>query len=234
MVVHFIRKIWLGKADAQLHSQFIRFSKGLFENRAVISVSKSKPLKLTSTSELADDLVLFLAGIAEKFSVSGILLSRENPQELLSALGLKAEIKNKKKIFEAKIDAQVMAEQIKKIADIAYFMLFDMSSEGISLKIKKRLTKPGKSGKEKIDGKFCILELDEKFFPQLHEEFLFDMPLDFKKAKITHTYNITSIILPPGEKDFEQIRLKAKKKGKIVRMVEIAGKTIQQEKDFEA
>lgn len=234
MAIHFIKKIWLKEADSKVHSQFTRFSKGIFENRTVINVNKGNAIKLNSTFELTNDLVLFVASLGGKFSVSGLLFARENPEALLSGLGIKSEIKKKKNIFEADIAGDINAEQINKIANAVYLMLFDMHSEGIELKTKKRLPKPGKSGKEKVDDKFCILNMDLKFFPQLHEEFLFDLPENFKKARISHTYKITDIILPKGEKDFEMLRLKAIRKGRISRHVEIDGKIMQEEKDFEA
>lgn len=234
MAVSFIKKIWLGKIDNAVHFNFIRFSKGIFENRAVINVNKGNAIKLNSTFELTNDMVLFIASLGGKFSVSGLLFARENPEALLNSLGIKSEIKKKKSIFEANIAGEINSEQIKSIADGAYLMLFDMHADGIELKTKKRLPKPGKSGKEKVDDKFCILEIAAKFFPQLHEEFLFGLPNDFKKARISHTYTITGIILPKGEKDFEMIRLKAIRKGRISRHIEIGGKIMQEEKDFEA
>lgn len=232
MAIHFIKKIWLKEADDKVHSQFTRFSKGIFENRAVININKGNAIKLNSTFELTNDLVLFVASLEEKFSVDGVLFARENPEALLNSLGIKSEIKKKKNIFEAQIKAELNTEQIKEIADGAYLMLFDMHADGIELKTKKKLPKSGKSGKEKVDDKFCVLELDGKFFPQLHEEFLFDILENFKKARISHTFSISEIILPPGEKDFEKIRLNAKRKGRIIRQINADGKEKTFEKEF--
>jgi hypothetical protein len=40
--------------------------------------------------------------------------------------------------------------------------------------------------------------------------------------------------MPKGEKDFEKLRLMAKRKGKLQRKVTLDGKDIIKEKDFEA
>jgi hypothetical protein len=234
MAMHFIKKIWLKQFDAKVHSQFTRFSRGVFENRAVINTTKNKNIKVSGTFELANDFVLFAASLAKNFSVSGILFARDNPEALLNSIGLKPEIKKKKNIFEAGIDGKLAAEQISRMGEVAYFMLFSMQSEGIDLKMKKKMPRPSKSGKEKVDDKFCILNLDAKFFPQLKEEFLFGLPPDFKKARISHMYTIKEVTLPQGEKDFELMRLNAKKKGKILRKIEVDGKVLQEERDFEA
>lgn len=233
MAVNFIRKMWLDNADEEAHAQFIRFSRGTFENRAVISINKSKMIKLGSTFEFANDLVLFLAETAGKISVSGTLFTRENPEVLLNSIGLKSEIAKKRNLFETKINRELNPEQVKKISAIAYLMLWDINAAGVSLKVKKKLPKPGKSRKEKVDDKFCVLELDEKFYKQFHEDFLFGLPYEFKKARIRHTFIISDIILPRGEKDFERMRLDAMKKGKIIRQAEVDGKIIRQEKAFE-
>jgi len=232
MAVNFIRKIWLDNADEKAHAQFIRFSRGTFENRAVISINKSKIIKLRSTFEFANDFVLFLAELPN-VNFSGVILSRENLGEIFLKNGVEIDESKKKGLF-VYITRDVSSKTVAEIKDKIYCMLLDAEAPGISLKTKKKLPKPGKSGAEKIDGKFCILELDEKFYKQFHEDFLFGLPYEFKKAKVRHTFVISDIILPKGEKDFERIRLDARKKGKIIRQAEVDGNIIQQEKAFEA
>lgn len=86
----------------------------------------------------------------------------------------------------------------------------------------------------KIDDKFCQLELNIKFWPQVKKELAFDIQNDFKKSLAVHTYIISEIIMPKGEKDFEKIRLLAKRKGKITRKITLDKQEIVKEKDFEA
>jgi hypothetical protein len=231
MAVNFIKKIWLGKIDNSVHSQFTRFSRGIFANRAVLAVSKGKAIRICSTFEFANDFVNLVSGLADvKFS--GVVLSKEALDEIFMKSHVGWDESKKKGLFVYLVEG-MSGSVVNEIKDKIYCMLLDAEASGISLKIKKRLPKPGKGGKEKVDDKFCILEIDAKFFPQLHEEFLFDLPFDFKKARISHTFNVSSITLPKGEKDFEQVRLKAKRKGKILRVAEVDGRTIQNEKDFE-
>lgn len=233
MVINFIRKIWAGEIDERVHQQFVRFSRGKFENRAVINVKNGEKIRLSSTFELTTELASFLAQLEKTFAVSGILLSRENPENLFKELGIQADVKKKNKVFQAEMNTGLTSEQLKKIIDIAYCVLFNMHSENTELKVKKKLPKPGK-GNEKIDDKFCVLDLESKFFPQLHEEFLFDLPQDFKKARVSHTFDISNIILPKGEEDYEQIRLNAIRQGRIVRKTEADGKEKISGKDFKA
>ena len=74
----FIKKIFQDNADSNVHRQFIRFGKGNYPSRAVVNARVSgTTLKISSTCELANDLVAFCSELASKFNVSGIVLSRE-------------------------------------------------------------------------------------------------------------------------------------------------------------
>jgi len=110
-------------------------------------------------------------------------------------------------------------------------MMLDAEGQGISLKMKKKLPKPGKSGEAKIDDKFCILEADLKYWLKIKDFFM--LP-DCKKAKISHTYIIEEIVMPKGEKDFAKIREMAKRKGKLIRKEEVDGREDKKELEFEA
>jgi len=225
--MNFIKKIFENKVDESAHNQFIRFSKGVFDKRAAINFKTNGKVRLSTSFELANDMVELFANLAPKFKVSGILLTREDPK----IFGLNG--KKKAGIFQADIDKEMHADEIKKIAEKAYFMLLDCNAPGLELKIKKKLPKPGKSETAKINDTFCILDADKKFENQIMQDFLFDVN-SCKKAKIVHKYEITDVIIPAGEKDFEEIRRKAKKKGKITRIINADGKEQKKEKDFTA
>ena len=217
----FIKKIWQGNGK-EAHSYFVRFGKGSFESRAVLNLQKSTKIKLRGSFEWTNDFVEFVSEIAEvKFS--GIILSRQE----LSGLNL-----SKKKTGIFQYDTQDMqSRQIKEIKNKTYAMLLDAETPGLSLKIKKKLPKPGKSGEGKTDDKFCQLEADLKYWNQISEAFM--LP-DCRKCKISHTYVIEDIVMPEGEKDPEKIRLLAKRKGKIIRKTEADKQESQEEKNFEA
>lgn len=238
MTIFFIKKIWQNETDDSVHSQFIRFSRGKFAGRFVTGISRNGKCKLNTTFELANNLVVFASSLVPKIKASGILLTRENPKDLLQKLGINTPVKKKAAIFETNIDAELTQEQAEAMEKEAYFMLFDCEAEGISLKMKKKkLPRPSKSETGKINDKFCILEADIKHFPKVKEEFAFGIKEDFKKAYIKHTIEVNDVIIPPmekGEKDFEKLRLNAKKKGKISRIITINGSEKSEEKDFVA
>lgn len=228
----FIKKIFQNQVDENVHRQFVRFGKGTFPGRAAIKITRQpEKIKIGTSFELSSDVAEFVAEISNS-TFSGIVMSKEDIKPIFEKNGL--DIIGTKKLGLLVYNVEnINSKVILEIKDKAYTFLLDAQGPGIFLSSKKKLPKPGKSGDAKIDDKFCQLELDTKFWPQVKSEFAFDLP-DFKKALAVHTYTITDIIMPKGEKDFEKIRLLAKRKGKIIRKITIDGKEIVKEKDFEA
>lgn len=216
----FIKKVWEGKGG-EAHSYFVRFSKGRFENRAVLNLQKTSKIKLKGSFEWASDFVNLVSELTQA-NFSGIILSKN-----------KLDLENEKKktgIFQYDVE-NIGSEQIKELTNSVYAMLLDAETPDIILKIKKKLPKPGKSREKKIDSKFCQLEADLKYLPQIKEAFM--LP-ECKKAKISHTIIVEEIILPEDEKDFVKIRELARRKGKIIRKMEVDKQESQEEKEFEA
>lgn len=215
----FIKKIFTGKVDSSAHNQFVRFGKGVYSGRAAISLWKTGKIKLSGSYEYANDFVLLASEFQVKFS--GSILSRE-PLDLDNE-------KKKAGLFSYEV-SNLAREKIKEIADKVYYMLLDCEGE-VSLKIKKKLPKPGKSEEKKIDDKFCVLEASIDKWPRIKEAFCWDV--DGKKIKISHTYNIGEIIIPRDEKNPEEMRLKAKRKGTLLRKIEVDGRLEEKKINFE-
>ncbi|GAG13546.1 unnamed protein product [marine sediment metagenome] len=214
----FIKKIWDGKGE-EAHSYFVRFSKGSFENRAILNLQKTSKIKLKGSFEWANDFIKIISEILD-INFSGLILSKEQ-------LNLDNE-KKKSGIFQYEV-SDISSEKIKEIGEV-YATLLDAETPDIKLKIKKKLPKPGKS-EGKIDDKFCQIELDLRYWQEIKNAFM--LP-ECKKCRISHTFIIEEIILPEDEKDFAKIREKAKRKGKIIRKLEIDKKESKEEKNFEA
>ncbi len=216
----FIKKVWQGKGD-EAHQYFVRFSKGKFQNRAVLVLQKTTKIKLKGSFEWANDF----AGIASELgesSFSGTILSKQEIPELTEFLK-----KKKESIVQYEVQG-ISAEKVRQAYNKAYCLLLNAESPEVVLKTKKKLPKPGKA-EGKVDDGFCQIEADLKYWPQIKEAF---MLAECKKAKIAHTFIIDNIILPEGEKDFAKIREFAKRKGKIIRKMEIDGVPSSEEKEL--
>lgn len=229
MIVSFIKKIFKNSIDDVVHSQFTRFGKGNFGNRAVLKISRNGKIKINGNNECINDVVLFAFSLLKKSRAAGpIFLREKQKQEIESLLNMKAVKKRGSWIIE--VDREFTLEEMEKIRKNGFFILTDIDTNGLVLKTKKKPPKTTK-GVDKVDDKFFSMHLDIKYWPQVREEFLFDVP-EGKKFEISHAYLITEIIPPDDEKDFEKIRILAKRKGKIIRNVNVDGKEIKNEKEL--
>lgn len=233
--MNFIWKIFHDKVDETVHRQFIRFGKGEYRKRALLSLWKTKNIKIKSSFEFANDLVLFAASLgtgAGDIAFNGNIWGKEQIPELR---GIK---KEGKIVYNV---SNLTGRQIREIAPLVYYFLLNADGNGIKLRIKSKPPKPGKS-EDKVDDKFCQLELDEKYYGNVKEDFFWDLP-ECKKANIEHIFIIKDIIMPkveahPGvttlETDYTKIRETAKRKGKIIRIENVDGREVKKEIEFEA
>lgn len=220
--MNFIKKIFSGKADDATHRQFIRFGKGEYGGRALLSIWKTKSIKIKSSFEFANDFVLFTADLGNAV-FNGTIWSKE---QIPGLSGIK---KEGKIVYNVE---NMGSSQVKEIAPMVYCFLLNADGSGIKLRIKGKLPKPGK-GEGKVDDKFCQLELDEKYYHAARADFFWDLP-ECKKASIQHIFVIREIVTPKGETDYAKIREMAKRKGTIVRLANADGKEMKTERDFEA
>jgi len=226
----FIKKVFQKRIDDNTHNQFVRFGKGQYGGKALISFQKTTDkVKIKSSFEFANDFVELVSELAD-IKFSGIILSRVEIDNIFINNKIDVDKGERGGIYSYNVN-NINSNVIKQIKDKIYFMLLD-SSNNIILKIKKKLPKPGK-GEGKVDDKFCQLEADMKYWNKIKEAFFWDIQ-DCKKAKINHIYIITDIIMPKGEKDFEKLRILAKRKGRLIRKIDVDGRQMKEDREMEA
>ena len=232
--MNFIKKVVDKKTDDSVHTQFQKFSKGIFKNRALIQVKKSKDKYTIKTGpEFANELV---KAIAEKLGT--------NQTKVTGAIVSTSDLKNELKFKEVKqfqgvkrymIDNEMTGKDIIALLDKFpknFFALSFSANENNALKIKAKAPKSGKPGKgdEEPKAEFCNLKTNDR---NIGRSFIFETP-EFKEAKINHTFLIDKIEVPEELKnssDFALVREKSLRVGKIVRNSEIDG--VKKEDEFE-
>jgi len=232
--MNLIKKIFDEDIDEDVHLQFIRFGKGVYKGRFLLGLWKTNKIKVKTSFEFANDLVLLCSGFGD-CKVSGIVLSKKDISDVMSKNNIKGNSETKKGglYYQNNIPNQELKrDQLIELEKESYFVLLDIEGDGFKLKVKEKLPKPGKSEK-KIDDKFCQLEADEKYYSKIKEDLFWDMP-EVKKINISHEVIIDEIVMPKNEKDYSKIREMAKRKGKIIRKATIDDKEIIREKEFEA
>lgn len=230
----FIKKVFNSKVDDKVHAQFVRFGKGEYKGRAAATLVKTTKVKLKGSFEYSCDFVELATELGHEFEVEGILLSKEDLSKDFSSNNIHAVMTTKKGglYYEFEVEKQkISADKLRHLTSKSYAALLDVNCTGIELKIKKKLPKPGKSGDLKIDDGFCIMEADLSHYAKMKEAFFWDVG-DFKKGKSRHEYQITDLVMPQNEKDFEKIRILTKRKGKIIRKLDIDGREEIKEREL--
>jgi len=229
----FIRKIFENKADELVHLQFQKFSKGEFKNKAIIEATISKGnFKISTSAEFANELVRAVAEkLTGKTHVKGIIISTLDLSKDIEFIGKKQFMGIKQYIIEKEMDGREIISALNKLPT-AFFAL-SFKADNTELKIKPKApksAKPPTKGESAPKADFCKLITRDS---NLAKNMLFDIDLNnSKKVKINHAFLINDIILPKDETDHAKIREMAKRKGKIIRKIDIDGREIVQEKEF--
>ena len=240
----FIKKIFENKeSDELVHSQFTKFSKGEFPDRAMIRAKNSKGnYTISTTSEYAKEIII---SIAEKLADKPTQVTGA----IISALDLEGFEYDKKKmaigvrkymIYNKEMTGNEIIEFCNKIEKAFFGLSFSTENTILAIKPKSPKSTKGAGNQKKEDAKakinFIKIKTTDK---DLIKTLFLDDELEFKKIEIKHNFIIDNIIIPESEMgsskeeiDFAKIRELAKRKGKIIRRVEVDGKEVVKEADF--
>jgi hypothetical protein len=239
----FIKKIFAAKGsqikDELVHSQFTKFSRGEFNDKAMLKMKNSAGrYSLDTTSEYARELVMALAEKLgnNKTLVTGAFVSA------LDIQGIKYEEKKmamgvRKYMINREMTGKEIVEMLMNAPKAFPGLSFNVGDNELVIKPKspKSAKGAGAAKKEDDDVKidFCKLRTSDK---SLVESFFIDSEEPgAKKLEIRHDFIITDIIISPElkkEKDFAKIREMALRKGKIIRKVDIEGNKKIKEAEF--
>jgi len=233
--MNFIKKIFDKNFDDAVHSQFQKFSKGEFRDRAIIKARRSgKKWTINTSAEFANELV---KNCAEKLGdrktkITGAIVSTS---DLTGELNFK-EKKQFQGVKRYLIDGEMSGNEIlvllKKFPKSFFALTFDVSEE-TKLKIKPKAPKSGKpgSGGEEPKADFCKLITDDD---KIGKSFIFEKP-EFKNAEVKHNFFIEKIEIPSelrNSKDFAKVREESKRIGKILRIAKIDEENFEREFEF--
>ncbi|MBS3167853.1 hypothetical protein J4216_01880 [Candidatus Woesearchaeota archaeon] len=234
--MNFIKNIFEGTVGDFEHRQFKRFSKGEFKDRAIMEITVGSKIKIKTSFEYAEGFVRLLAEkITTKVNVTGGIITTAKDFEQVTGIPI-----DKTKQFQGvrtyMINTDLSKDDIlnamNKFSDAVYCLTFTNDYGSLKTKVKSpKSAKPGK-GDEDAKADYCTFTTSDK---NLLRDFVFDVHDSFKSCKINHTFIINEIIVPKEyQNDFALARIHAKKKGKIVRKLDLDGKEIINEFDFEA
>ena len=232
-----IKKIFLGKAengDGEVHSAFIKFGRGIFEDRYLIEGKRQKDKWAIKTSaEFANFFVKrCLENVEGEVEMKGIIVSTF---DLRDKIDFEIEkVKNYMGIKQIVINTVVEASKIISLMDEfprAFFAL-SFKTNDCELKIKAKppkSAKPASKGEAGPKANFCSLKTPNQ---DIINDLFFDFP-NFKEIKINHTITIEKINLPKGEENPVKIRELSEREGIVKRIAIVdGGNEVIEEKEF--
>ncbi len=227
-----IGKIFSGKIDEQVHEEFVKFGRGVYENRYLLEGKKQKSAwSIKTGSEFVNYLVMRGLGKAKgEIDVKGIIVCTfEIKEEYLKSEKIKKYMGINQIIVNQKISPEKLISLMIKYPKAFYALSY--KTENYEIKVKEKPPKsgkPGSKGEELPKADFCSLKTNEE---DIVRDLFFDFP-EFVDVKIRHTLNIESIDIPKGITDPEKMRAAAKRKGKIKRIAVIGDSEKVNEVDF--
>lgn len=237
----FLKKIFdeknLNGEDEFVHLQFMKFSRGEFKQKACLNLNVGKgKYSVSTTPEYGNELVRMMAEKLgnNKTKVTGVIVSTRDLTGELNFVNKKQFMGVKQYVIDSEMNGSEMIKLCDKFPQSFIGLSFKVS-ESEELKIKPKApksAKPSTSAEEKPKVDFCKLYTQDK---NLVKNLVFDSEVNLdsaKKVEIQHDFIITDIILPKGEKDPARIRELAKRKGKIVRRLNIDEKELKKEREF--
>ena len=225
-MLNFIKKIIEGQVDEETHNKFIRFGKGAYEREAFKIKVMGKKITVKAGFDYVDILLRFMAQqLTQEVEVSGaIVTSDKSFGDKLEARDISFDSRGKKYTIKASMSADDFRSFLEELGDT--YPLLAIKSGDYKTALKKSPPKPGKLVEEFITATFAKGDLGK-----IMDEFLWDED-EFTTAEIKHTVVVEDIVVPKEyQDDFAMARLKAVRKGKLVRKVTVDGK--EKETEYE-
>jgi len=227
-----MKKIFFKEVDDEVHSAFLKYGRGEYKNKYLISVKKQKDKFVIKTSaEFSNFLIRKSLKNIGKIAIKGIIISTIDLKDEVEFPIVKAS--NFKGIRKIQIDSEIEANKILELMEKYPRFYFGLSfkTENILLKIKAKApknSKPGKGGEEpKAD--WCTLKTPDK---TILKDLLFDVE-NFKEVTVNHEININQIIYPKDPTlNPKEIREQSKRKGIVKRKVILDGNEIISKAEF--
>ncbi|MBI5391733.1 hypothetical protein HZB00_01900 [Candidatus Woesearchaeota archaeon] len=229
--MNFLHKLLIGISDESVKRNFRRFGKGMYINRAMVSVKKSKgSIKLNTSFEYSNDFVeLFAEKSTGTVTFSGTIITLIDISKTLgiSAVFSKRMGVGKLEISETSLPANDFKLFSEKVKD--NLLMLNLASDLGSVVCKQTLPNPKKSPKEDKEGNkeapkidFCKCVFHDAI---IADDFFFDVEEPYTQAQAIHSFLVESLDVPEKYKnDLALARLHAIHKGKIVRVLTVDGK----------
>lgn len=229
----FIKDIFAGKYnEEEVHNEFIKFSRGEFKSKYLITAKKQKDKWVIKTGpEFVNAIVrLCLDKAPAKVQMTGVIVSTTKIDAPFIK-GVKQFMGIKQHKIEGEMDKADLVDMIKKNPRVFYALSFVTPSCELKIKAKApKSAKPSTSGEKDKVADFVSLKTTDK---DIINELFFDYP-EFNEIAIRHTLKIDSVVYPKEYMKMkpEDVREQSKRKGFLIRNAEVDGQMKVSQAEF--
>jgi len=229
-----MKRIFSGKSDDDMHNEFVKFSRGIFNDRYLIQAKKQKDLwSIKTGNEFANFLVRrCLERINGEINISGIIVYTGNLEDSKIPIErVKQFMGIKQYVINSKIRTLDILESMNKYPKAFFALSFKFDNMELKIKAKApKSAKPSNKDGKEVKANFCSLKTSDK---SIIDDLFFDFP-NFNEIKIKHSLQISEVIIPKDIDDPVKMREMSKRKGKIIREINIDSRIERKEIGFEA
>ena len=234
----FTKTLFDGEYDELAHIQLQKYSRGEFKYKAMVNAKHSKgKFSISTTPEYANELVRYLAIKLGDASchVVGIIVSTRDLSGELDFQDKKQFMGVKQYILNRDFTGNELLDLCNKLQNSFIGLSFSVGNTELKIKPKSpKSAKPSTKREEKPKVDFCKVKTNDL---ELVHALLFDIKTSFKIAEVSHTIIINEVIITNEMKkiagdNFGQLRKMAKKKGILIRTLDVDGQVFIEEKKF--
>lgn len=245
---HFITRMIQNNVNEFVHLIFNRYGRGTFPGPVLKLVFRRNKITINSSflyESFTGAFTAYFLPVDEKFKVTGSIISHQDLTSQLSKIIPSISMKKSKNLYKATLQMETSAENIKNLYSLfgekCYLLISIKPLKGTIPKLQTKKSIPKLTDQIielKLD--FCKADLQsneeilEVFVKEALPDFKDKIDIPFKNLNLKNEFVIKDIILPESWKSMpsKEVRFKAKRKGKIVRILTINGKTLKTEHEF--
>lgn len=234
-----INKIFNNNIDDGAHYDFVKFGKGVFNDKFLVDAKKQKGevYSIKTSYEFANFLVRLCAqeGLRTDVpvEVSGVVVSTRNLKDDLpfEIDKIKQFAGVKQAIIKSQIKPSMIISALDKLPKAFFALSFNTPTSQLKIKAKApKSAKPSAKGEAKPSADFCSIKTTNK---EIIHDLLFDIKdKEFSSVSIAHSFEINKINVPKGISDPVEMREKSVRQGTIKRRVILGEDVFEENKDF--
>jgi hypothetical protein len=230
-----INKIFSGLKDEEVHSDFTKYSRGVFDNKYLIEAKKQKDKwNIKTSAEYVNYIVReCLKEVKGEVDVKGVIVATfdVSKEAEFAVERIKQFMGIKQAVVATKTTPEKILNLMNKYPKAFFALTFSTPNSELKVKAKApKSAKPSSGGDKEPAAEFLSLKTSNK---NIIDDLLFGIE-NLEQVTIKHILNIKDITLPKNEKDPVKIRENAIRKGTIKRIVMSEGSKSEKEAALEA